>query len=130
MNVKNYYENSQTMLKKGELAKGGELLWGAIAESIKALRLKYDAEPIRSHYQIRNALKEIALSYKKFRMEWAESADLMHVNFYESFMDDESFRANYEKSKMALFFIMRLNEKRGKEKPTADISSTNVSKTD
>jgi hypothetical protein len=97
------------MLEKGELSKAGELLWGAIAESVKALPFKYGGEPIRTHNQIKYAFDEIALAYKEFRKEWAESANLMHVNFYESNMDHESFSINYEKSRMALLFIMHLN---------------------
>lgn len=106
------------MLEKAELAKAGEFLWGAIAESIKALSLKYTGEPAKSHYEIRRALKDISLGYhnKGFDKDWPYVANLLHVNFYETFMEEEYFRANYEQGKMLLDFITKLNYKPLKKK--------------
>ena len=38
-NAREYYDNSQTLLTQKELPKAGEMLWGAIAEVVKGLKM-------------------------------------------------------------------------------------------
>jgi hypothetical protein len=42
-----------------------------------------------------------------FDKDWPD-LNLLHVNYYETFMDEENFRANFEKGKKVLAFITEL----------------------
>ena len=62
-NSTRYYDNSQDLIRRKELAKGGELLWGAIAEATKALHLMVKDKPLKSHADIGKYLKNLLLQY-------------------------------------------------------------------
>ena len=60
INARHYYENSRETLQKKEFGKAGELLWGAIAEIVKAISLKDTDYPINSHNQIRSFMSQLS----------------------------------------------------------------------
>ena len=106
VNASHYYENSQETLKKKEFGKAGELLWGAIAETVKALFLHDAGKPINSHEAIRDFLKKISTVYNKEILEkWRRSADNLHVNFYETFLDENTFLEYYENGEQLYAFL-------------------------
>lgn len=104
-NAAHYYDNSKETLEKKELGKAGELMWGAIAETAKALSLK-DGQPIRTHEQIRTFLSKLSTIYnKKVLDKWKKSADYLHVNFYETFLDEPTFLEHYEDGEQLYVFL-------------------------
>ena len=112
VNARHYYENSQDTLRKREFAKAGELLWGAIAETAKALYLKDYGEPIDSHYGIRDFLNSLSSSYRRTDLKkWKRSADDLHVNFYETHLDEPTFLEMYTDGVKLLEFLTSLLRK-------------------
>ncbi len=106
VNASHYYENSKETLEKKELGKAGELLWGAIAETVKALFLHDYGKPINSHGAIRDFLKKLSTVYNKEVLEkWRRSADNLHVNFYETFLDEDTFLEYYENGEQLYAFL-------------------------
>jgi len=106
LNARHYYENSQETLKKKEFSKSGELLWGAIAETVKALFL-YDYDQFStSHGEIRNFLRRLSTLYTNNVLEkWRRSADNLHINFYEPFLDEPTFLEYYDDGEQLYAFL-------------------------
>ena len=117
VNAEHYYKNSQEALKKKEFGKAGELLWGALAESIKALYMSDTGKPINSHNKIRGFLLQLSTLYnKKVLDKWNKSVNNLHVNFYETYLDDNTFLEYYEDGEQLLAFIQSQMIKK-KKKP-------------
>jgi len=103
-------------MKKREYGKAGELLWGTIAETAKAFHLQYYRMPIDSHNDIRKFLDSLYSIYKKKELrEWKRSADNLHVNFYESYLDEPTFMEEYTNGVKLLAFLSGLLRKTRKE---------------
>lgn len=106
INAKHYYDNSQETLQKKEFGKAGELLWGAIAETAKALHLINSDVPLSNHNNIRDFLGTLSTSYSKKELdEWKNSADNLHVNFYETYLDEHRFLKEYTNGEQLLAFL-------------------------
>jgi Archaeal PaREP1/PaREP8 family len=90
-NSEHYYDNSHKLIMRKELAKAGELLWGAIAEAAKALQLMVKGEPVNEHKLIRKYLRQLSVEHSR-EIKMAEAANQLHVNFYETdlLQQDES----------------------------------------
>jgi len=118
VNADHYYKNSQETLSKKEYGKAGELLWGAIAESIKALYLGETGKPIDSHNQIRDFLNRLSTMYNKDVLDkWKRSVNNLHVNFYETYLDESTFLEYYEDGEQLVAFIQsQLIKKKKKQK--------------
>ncbi len=118
INAQHYYENSQETLEKKEFGKSGELLWGSIAEMCKAVYLHSTGEPMNSHMQIRDFLKGLFNTYRKKELkDWANSANLLHVNFYETFLDEHCFMEHYSKGvKLYVFLMNKLHSQKKEQK--------------
>ena len=120
-NASHYYKNSQETLRKKELGKSGELLWGAISETVKALFLHDYGKPINSHEGIRKFLRNLSTEHNKEVLEkWRRSADNLHVNFYETFLDEPTFLEYYEDGEQLFAFLdskfVRSRKKKEKRK--------------
>lgn len=109
-----YYENSKETLSKKEFSKSGELLWGSIAEIAKALHLKETENPINSHSQIKEYLSQLSTIYRKDELKkWKNSAELLHVNFYETHLDEPAFMEHYNNAlKLYAFLLSKLKSKK------------------
>jgi hypothetical protein len=109
-----YYANSQLLINQNELAKAGELLWGAIAEATKALHLIVKDEPISSHREIRMYLNSILIQEAdkgRVKKQHVSAAHQLHINFYETdlFQHDEStFFEQYQYGNLLFGFLMDL----------------------
>lgn len=88
------------------MGKAGELLWGAIAETAKALHLINSDVPLSTHQKIRDFLGTLSTSYrKKELMNWKRSADNLHINFYETYLDEPTFLEEYANGEYLLAFL-------------------------
>lgn len=106
-NGKHYYENSQDTLQKKEYAKAGELLWGALAETVKAMHLQNNDSPINSHDAIRFFLKNLSNLYKRKDLQiWQRSANSLHINFYETHLDEDTFLEYYQNGENLYVFLL------------------------
>ena len=86
-----YYANMSEMLIKGEYRKASELLWGAIAQSIKALA-SLSSINIRIHGDFFKYVKEVAK--EKQDEEYKElfhTLNALHKNFYDLEFPPEDF---------------------------------------
>lgn len=102
-----YYTNSQDLLTRKELAKAGELLWGAIAEAAKALHLMVKGKPIDIHTDIKNYLERLSFEHSG-QIKIARAANQLHVNFYEaSLLQEEEFFEQYEYGRSLLELLMK-----------------------
>ncbi|MFY9868689.1 MAG: PaREP1 family protein [Candidatus Nitrosopolaris sp.] len=107
-NSTRYYDNSQDLITQKELAKAGELLWGAIAEAAKALHLMVKDKPINSHGLVGKYLNHLSLQHSG-QTKMAEAANQLHVNFYETDLlqqDESKFLEQYECAKL-LFGLLK-----------------------
>jgi len=116
-NAIGYYENSESLIKQKEFAKAGEMLWGAIAEGVKALNMIRTGEPVRDHAGIRRILKNIVLEYKKkgLNEQYSKAADNLHVNFYETFLDESDFFKQYDYAKLLFGLLMDITQPMNRE---------------
>jgi Archaeal PaREP1/PaREP8 family len=111
-NSSEYYDNSQDLIKQKEFAKAGEFLWGAIAEATKALGFIIKNEPIRSHNEITKYLNELQVQEGRgkgrIKKEHTSAAHQLHINFYESSFDEETFLELYDYANFLYGFLMDL----------------------
>ena len=108
-----YYANSEKLLNEDESSKSGELMWGAIAEVVKALTLIKTKEPIKSHAMIREFLKQTVLEnrHRGLTYDLKRAADNLHSNFYETNLEGQDFNIEYEKAKRLFAFLTKLTLK-------------------
>jgi hypothetical protein len=116
-NSRQYYDNSHDLITQKELAKAGELLWGAIAEATKALHLIVKNKPVDIHTDITKYLGQLAVQYGdtgKIKMEHVSAARQLHTNFYESDLvqqGESTFFEQYEYGRILFGFLMDLIER-------------------
>ena len=87
-----YLENARRDLKAGQTEKAGEALWGALAQALKALGLRY-GRLLRHHREV----VEFGLRFGREAgdplMEQAvRIGEQVHANFYEGFVDLERMK--------------------------------------
>jgi hypothetical protein len=92
-----YLGNANEAIKKQELAKAGEFLWGAISSIISAIGALYKQVP-RNHKEIVESGKRLAIEvgdqdmYQFLNRE----AQALHANFYHEFLNEETFNQSYD----------------------------------
>jgi hypothetical protein len=113
---KQYYENSDALLRRNELAKAGEFLWGSIVEAAKALHLIVKKVPVGTHRGIKGYLYELVALYHDtyaITKEHVHAAEDLHSNFYHAGLldgGDTRFLEQYDYGKILLGFLMGLIE--------------------
>jgi len=101
-----YFANAEMFAGKGEYRKASELLWGAIAQTIKALAIKRGLI-IENHRQFFDYMRGLAKEtrdvelYKTFLF-----LNDLHKNFYDEKIRPEDFNIYL---KEAYQFIVKLN---------------------
>ena len=76
--------NAYTSLDQGELEKGGEFLWGSMAQAIKALAT-FEGIQLRSHRDIWDYARALSVQLGDEGLFNAfKDANSLHSNFYES----------------------------------------------
>lgn len=91
-----YLVNAKDFFVRREFGKASELLWGAVAEHIKAISVLYERPPT-SHREIIEVGKLMATQLNDqamFKLIDRE-AQALHANFYEEFLSEEAFADHY-----------------------------------
>lgn len=107
-----YFSNAQDMIKKGEIRKASEMLWGAIAQEIKFLASLRSVQ-LRSHKNIKEFVKQIAKEERNEKIyETLLELESLHRYFYdEDIMDAEDFPMYYDKVKKFLEILEDVSKK-------------------
>jgi hypothetical protein len=114
---KQYYENSNALLRRNERAKAGEFLWGAIAEATKALHLMVKKVPVSTHRGTISYLYELVTQYRDrcaITKEHVSAAERLHSNFYHANLlegGDSTFLEQYEYGTILFGFLNDLIKK-------------------
>lgn len=83
-NVRHYLENAGEFLRKGEVEKCSEFLWGSMAAVVKAVAISRGRE-LRHHRGIWEYAREMAKQGENERFFDAfREANSLHSNFYEA----------------------------------------------
>jgi len=88
-----YIQNAREMAGRGELAKAGEMLWGALASYLNAISILMRGRPSRSHRELLTIGREVALARgdRELLLVLERDAQALHANFYHDFMTRETF---------------------------------------
>lgn len=111
-NAEKYLANADELLAKKDYTKTGEMLWGAIAELIKALGMIYEKN-LPKHGILIDFIKKVAISLcdDELRRLVVERAQALHANFYEDFIEVEDFPAYYNDAHKAYKRLYEVIEK-------------------
>ncbi|MBI4181801.1 MAG: hypothetical protein HY520_02435 [Candidatus Aenigmarchaeota archaeon] len=108
LNVRDrYFSNAENPIQKRDFRKASELLWGAIAQAMKALGAS-SGITIRTRGQIRDFVKQIAQDmsdpafFKTFRQ-----LEALHRNFYDEEILEEEFPEYYS---ITMSFISKIDD--------------------
>ena len=83
----------RSYLKKKEFEKASEVAWGSVAEMIKAVALAKTRKELRSHRDIRDYIRLLAIQRSDKKMfDLFEDAESLHRNFYEGYFGQMEVR--------------------------------------
>lgn len=101
-----YWSNAEHAIKAKEYRKASELLWGAVAQQLKALAGTHGIL-IKSHGQFFNFLRQLSseLHDKSLYLEFVD-LNALHQNFYDETIPPDIFPDFYER---AVRYIARLD---------------------
>ncbi len=121
---KEYYSNAEECIKKGEFRKASELLWGAVTQFVKALALLSNVR-ISRHNDFFNFIRQISKETgdKNYNTLFLE-LNLLHRNFYDEEIPQESFPEFYEKTQLFLEKTKELMRKKQGEGSTKVINNS------
>jgi len=98
-----YQANSMELLRRGELAKAGEMLWGALVSYLNAIAVLLRGEPLRRHGEVRKLGRQVAIARGDRELhEYIITTEAIHANFYHEFMSKEEFLEYYARALRAL----------------------------
>jgi HEPN domain-containing protein len=93
-----YLENAYAELQKGEVEKSGELLWGSVAEALKAFMMARKGLLIKEHREFRRIARELAKECADESIsQVVAEADSLHSNFYEARLEIDDLRCAFER---------------------------------
>lgn len=93
--AEHYRANAHELWARGDDAKAGEAVWGAVVSALKALSLAHAGRVLRAG-EIGGYGGLVARRLKRFE-EFA-AVQALHANFYDQFRDKASFRIDMEKA--------------------------------
>lgn len=94
----NYFKNAQELYARGETAKATELVWGSVAEAVKALAASRGLD-LRTHQSLRQYLRKVAGQVNDVELyELFNDVEGAHRNFYQEFMQDWEVRRTFDKA--------------------------------
>ena len=101
-----YLSNAGDMIKKNNLRKASELLWGAITQTIKSLASLSNIY-IYSHNKFRSYTEEVSkqIQDRNLFLVFLRLENL-HKNFYDERISEEDFPSYYKET---LLFIKKLD---------------------
>ena len=87
-----YLANAAAMLREGHPEKSSEMLWGGMAQALKAVAALKNRK-LRTHREIRSYARALAKERHDDRLQFAYAvAEMLHSNFYEGFTDAGTMR--------------------------------------
>ena len=102
-----YFKNAQELYAKGERAKATELVWGSVAEAVKALAASRGID-LRTHQSLREYVYKIAGQIRDAEFQQLfNDVEGAHRNFYQEFMKDREIQEVFAKAQE---FLRRANE--------------------
>jgi hypothetical protein len=94
--TEHYYENALNFLRQGETQKAAELLWGSIAEALKAVAATRGLR-LRNHREIWEYARELARETSDESMfDGFREAHALHTDFYEAELTIDDVRVAWE----------------------------------
>lgn len=101
--------NAEGLIRKGELEKAGEFLWGSIACYINCVELLHTGKAHSGHKEMVIEAKNIATVAQDTRLfEAIVGAEKLHANYYHSIIPEDEFPEYYDKAKYAFVTIQRI----------------------
>ncbi len=101
-----YLSNAEDMIKKNNLRKASELLWGAITQTIKGLACLSNIT-IHSHNGFKTYIRDVSIQVKDKNIFLTFSyLEELHRNFYDELIANEDFPDYYKET---LLFIKKLD---------------------
>lgn len=93
-----YLSNAEHAIAAGEYRKASELLWGAVAQQLKALAASRNIL-IRSHRQFFDFLRQYAAETSDRKLyEDFVTLNALHANFYDEVIPPDAFPIFYQKA--------------------------------
>jgi len=106
-----YLANAYELLRAGEVGKAREMLWGSMAQALKALAMARGLH-LRQHREVRAWARQLATELKDQTLWDAyTSAEFLHVNFYELDLSAEDVVATGERVKQGVKRVLELSER-------------------
>ena len=91
-----YYENALNFLRQGETQKAAELLWGSIAEALKAVAASRGLR-LRNHREIWEYARELARELSDESIfDGFKAAHSLHSDFYEAGLTLDDVKLEWE----------------------------------
>lgn len=107
-NSNRYWNQAQEHLKRKELAKASELAWGSVAEAIKALAAT-TGHMVKGHREVRSYIKIVSGQLQDPELyEYFKEVERLHVNFYETHLDEDDIRGALSKAHVLLSKLREL----------------------
>jgi len=89
---KHYLDNAAASMRKGDIEKASEFLWGSIAEAVKAVAASKGIT-FYSHRRLKEYASELARELQdKSISDTFNRAESLHFNFYESTLELKDIR--------------------------------------
>jgi len=113
-----YYDNYKKYRDLKKYNKASEFLWGALNNLVYALGVVY-GEKVSSHKKVKEFINNLSAICNKPELAklFAESAEVLHANFYHDFLDEDSFKVHEENMEKLLEMLSKILseelEKRG-----------------
>ncbi len=102
-----YRANAEHAIAAGEYRKASELLWGAVAQQLKALAARHNIV-ITSHRQFFDFLRQLSSELGDSPLyEDFIALNALHKNFYDEIIPPDAFPGFYQK---AIEYIVRLEK--------------------
>jgi hypothetical protein len=103
-----YLQNAQECVKKGEIGKASEFLWGGAAEAVKAFAARKGIV-LKKHGDLWEFILELSTELKDRRLyEDFQAANNLHRNFYEIHLEPHEFLDAAEQVKRLVFRLFKL----------------------
>ena len=103
-----YLSNAAAMFREGHPEKSSEMLWGGMAQALKAVAASKEIK-LKSHRDIRNYARALAKERIDEKLQGAFSlTEMLHSNFYEGFTDAGSMLSHSKEIRASVETLLDL----------------------
>jgi len=107
------FDNFEKYYGKRDFVKASEFLWGSVTKIAYAIGLLY-GKKVGKHKEIVALMKDLARGDPKI-VEWINSAESLHSNFYHNWMEEEIFEDYVKKVINLRMWLVRMLDERMEE---------------